>query len=164
YDMVFAGLNVNRQWKDDRTWFGQYAGAFIQATLNPALIGGQFSEEAKHQFARSVADQGRFLPGTAEFNSALASVIADPDLRSGAKFIDDSKIYHSDVNYNFRDIIKFAEIMVGGSFRQYEMNSAGTIFTDYDGPIRYEEYGIYGQVQKRFLAEERLKFTGSLRY
>ncbi len=164
YDMVFAGLNVNRQWKADATWFGEYAGAFINATLNPALIGGQFSEEAKHNFARSVADTGRLIPGTPDFNAALARVTADPDLRSGAKFIDDSKIYHSDVNYNFRDLIDIAEIQVGGSFRQYEMNSEGTIFTDYDGPIRYDEYGIYTQVQKKFLAEERLKFTGSIRY
>ena len=164
YDMVFAGLNVNRQWKSDQTWFGQYAGAFVQATLNPALIGGQFSEEAKHQFARSVADQGRFLPGTPEFQNALNIVTADPDLRSGAKFIDNSKIYHSDLNYNFKDMIDWAEIMVGGSIRQFELNSQGTIFTDFDGPIRYEEYGVYTQLQKRFLAEERLKFTGSIRY
>lgn len=164
YDMVFAGLNVNRQWKPDATWFGQYAGAFVQATLNPALIGGQFSEEAKHNFARSVADQGRLIPGTPEFQNALNVVTSDPDLRSGAKFIDNSKIYHSDLNYNFRDLIKWAEVMVGGSIRQYEMNSQGTIFTDYDGPIRYEEYGVYTQLQKKFLAEERLKFTGSIRY
>jgi len=25
YDMVFTGINVNRKWKDDNTWFGQYA-------------------------------------------------------------------------------------------------------------------------------------------
>lgn len=52
---------------------------------------------------------------------------------------------------------------MGGSLRQYEMNSFGTIFTDYDGPIRYEEFGIYTQVQKKFM-DERLKFTGSIRY
>ncbi len=54
--------------------------------------------------------------------------------------------------------------MVGGSARQYELNSEGTIFTDTDGPIRYEEFGIYTQLTKKFLAEERLKFTGSVRY
>jgi outer membrane cobalamin receptor len=43
------------------------------------------------------------------------------------------------------------------------MNSDGTIFTDYDGPIRYDEYGVYSQVQKKFM-DDRLKFTGSVRY
>jgi len=164
YDMRFAALNVNRAWKADNTWFGQYAGAFVQASLNPGLIGGQFSEQAKHNFARSVADMGRFAPGSDAFKNALATVIQNPDLTKGAKFEDNSRLYHSDANYNFRDVVKFAEIQVGGSYRQYEMNSNGSIFTDYDGPIRYNEYGAYTQLTKKFLADERLKFTGSIRY
>ncbi|MDN3678272.1 TonB-dependent receptor [Flavobacterium paronense] len=158
YDMRFAAWNVNRAWKSDATWFGQYAGAYIQSTLAGA------TPEQAHGIARSTADTGRFLPGSTDFNNALATVTADPDLVTGSKFQDKSKLYHADVNYNFRDIIKVAEIQLGGSYRQYEMNSSGTIFTDYDGPLRYDEYGVYGQVQKKFMKEERLKFTGSIRY
>ncbi|MCF6131744.1 TonB-dependent receptor [Flavobacterium wongokense] len=158
YDMRFAAWNVNRAWKDDQTWFGQYAGAYIQSTL-----GGATPEQA-HALARQTADSGRFLPGTPEFESALASVTADPDLVTGSKFKDQSKLYHAEANYNFRDLIKVAEIQLGGSFRQYEMNSGGTIFTDYDGPIRYDEYGAYAQVQAKLMKEDRLKFTGSARY
>ena len=44
------------------------------------------------------------------------------------------------------------------------MNSNGSIFTDGDGKITYNEYGIYSQLTKKFLKEERLKFTGSIRY
>lgn len=158
YDMRFTAWNINRKWKDDSTWFGQYAGAYIQATL-----AGQQPTTA-HAIARGVADTGRFLPGSTDFNNALSGVISDPDLTKGSKFQDQSKLYHSDLNYNFKDLIKFAEIQVGGSLRQYEMNSAGTIFTDFDGPIRYNEFGAYTQLQKKFLAEDRLKFTGSIRY
>ena len=158
YDMRFAAWNVNRAWKDDKTWFGQYAGAFIQSTLAGA------TPDQANAIARSTADTGRFLPGSPEFKNALATVTADPSLITGSKFQDKSKLYHSDFNYNFRDIIKFAEIQLGGSYRQYVMNSNGTIFTDYDGPIRYDEYGMYGQIQKKLMREERLKFTGSIRY
>lgn len=158
YDMRFAAWNVNRAWKDDRTWFGQYAGAFIQATLTGA------TPDQAHAAGRTTADTGRFVPGTPEFNNALATVSADPNLVTGSKFQDQSKIYHSDVNYNFRDIIKFAEFQLGGSARQYELNSNGTIFTDFDGPIRYSEFGAYAQVQKKLLKDDRLKFTGSVRY
>jgi len=158
YDMRFAAWNVNRAWKSDQTWFGQYAGAYVQSTL-----GGATPEQA-HGIARATADTGRFLPGTPEFANALATVTADPNLTTGSRFKDQSKLYHSDVNYNFRDLIKFAEFQLGGSFRQYEMNSDGTIFTDFDGPIRYNEYGAYGQVQTKLLKDERLKFTGSVRY
>lgn len=157
YDMRFAAWNVNRAWKSDQTWFGQYAGAFVQSTLAGA------TPEQAHAAGRATADTGRFLPGTPEFNNALATISADPSLTTGSRFQDQSKIYHSDVNYNFRDIIKFAEFQLGGSARQYELNSNGTIFTDFDGPIRYSEFGAYAQVQKKFM-DDRFKFTGSVRY
>lgn len=158
YDTRFAAWNVNRAWKDDSTWFGQYAGAYIQSTL-----AGQTPENA-HLTARQVADTGRFLPGTPQFEAALASIIQDADFTSGAKFVDKSKIYHADANYNFKDLIEIAEFQLGGSVREYVMDSEGSIFTDYDRPIKYSEYGVYAQVQKKLLAEERLKFTGSIRY
>jgi outer membrane receptor protein involved in Fe transport len=178
YDMRFAGWNVNRAWKSDTGWFTDYATAFLQSQ-----IGLGFNADQAAQFARNFADnnitainglgtnplnltpngQARFLPGSPEFQNALERVTEDPDLRTGAKFKDNSKIYHSDVNYNFRDLIDFAEFQIGGSFRRYSLNSSGTIFTDYDGAIEYDEYGAYAQVQKKFM-EERLKFTGSVRY
>jgi outer membrane receptor for ferrienterochelin and colicin len=72
-------------------------------------------------------------------------------------------LYHADANLNLRDYIDFAEIQVGGSYRRYSLNSNGTIFTDYDGPINYDEYGFYTQLQQKFM-EDRLKFTASARY
>jgi hypothetical protein len=53
--------------------------------------------------------------------------------------------------------------MIGGTWREYSLNSHGTIYTDADGPINYGEYGAYVQLQKDFL-DERLKFIGSIRY
>ncbi|MFV5690949.1 TonB-dependent receptor [Flavobacterium sp. LT1R49] len=157
YDMLFTGININRKWKDDKTWFGQYAGAYIQSTL-----AGMTSENA-HIIARNTADTGRLIPGTPEFKAAFNTVISEPSVLTGSKLVDNSKIYHSDANYNFKDIIKFAEIQVGGSFRLYELNSHGRIYTDANGPINYNEYGAYTQLTKRFI-DDRLKFTGSVRY
>jgi outer membrane cobalamin receptor len=157
YDMLFTGINVNRKWKADSQWFGEYAGAYIQSTL-----GGMTPENA-HKAARATADTGRLLPGTPGFVNAFNQVIADPNVLSGSKLVDNSRINHSDVNYNFKDQIKFAEIQVGGSFREYVLNSFGRIYTDADGPIRYNEYGAYTQVMKKVM-DDRLKFTGSIRY
>jgi len=157
YDMIFTGINVNRKWKDDNTWFGQYAGAYIQGTL-----AGMTPQQA-HAAGRATADTGRFLPGTTEFKNAFNQVINEADVLSGSKLVDNSKIYHSDANYNLKDLIKFAEIQLGGSFRAYELNSHGRIYTDANGPINYNEYGAYAQLMKKFL-DDRLKFTGSLRY
>ncbi|HSD08890.1 MAG TPA: TonB-dependent receptor [Flavobacterium sp.] len=180
YDMRFAGWNVQRLAKSDTNWFTDYATSF---QLSSAVLGLNANEAAN--YARTFADTNvspglnlvpntdpanpnaprgaRFEPGSPEFTSALNTVKNNPDLTQGAKFTDQSKIYHSDVNYNFRDLIKFAEIQVGGSARQYEMNSSGSIFTDYDGPIRYNEYGIYTQGSKMFL-DDRLKLVASIRY
>ncbi|NNT70868.1 TonB-dependent receptor [Flavobacterium sp. IMCC34852] len=159
YDMRFTGINVNRAWKPDATWFGQYAATYVQSTL-----GGATPTQA-HGLARGAADTGRLIPGTPEFQSAFNSVIANPDVLSGSKLVDNSKIYHSDGNYNFKDLVKFAEIQVGGSYRLYDLNSFGRIYTDTEefGGIDYDEYGAYTQVMKKFM-DDRLKFTGSIRY
>lgn len=158
YDTRFTAININRAWKGDTEWFTEYAGAYIGARF----AGGASDAEA-HAIARQTADTGRFLPGTAQFDNALARITADGDLTTGSKFTDNSKIYHVDANYNFSHLIDVADIMVGGSWRQYSLNSGGTIYTDNDGPIDYNEYGAYVQAQKKLL-DERLKLTGSIRY
>jgi len=160
YDMVFTGININRAWKDDNTWFGQYTGTYVQATLGGA------TEAQAHAAARAVAESGRFLPGSDGFKAAFERSINDPDLSTGSKFQDASKYSHVDANYNFSEIIDFAEIQVGGSYRKYNLNSSGTIYTDIDGPINYSEFGIYTQIQKDIELNEALdlKLTGSIRY
>ncbi len=179
YDMRFAAWNVNRAWKSDQEWFTNYATAYqlagatglAQTTQQQAAIGRQYADynilpaglTGLPQFANAPSGSSRFMPGSAQFANALATVIQNPDLTQGAKFIDQSKLYHADANYNFKELTDVVEVQVGGSFRKYVLNSDGTIFTDYDGAIKYDEYGIYTQLQKKFM-DDRLKFTGSLRY
>ena len=163
YDMQFTAWNINKKWKSNDNWFGQYAGTYAQAfagLLGPTYAGNVMASNA---LARTIADTGRLIPGTPAFQNAFNAVISDPDILTGSKLVDNSRIYHSDANYNFKDIIKFAEIQVGGSFRLYELNSHGRIYTDANGPINYNEYGFYTQLQKKFM-DDRLKFTGSVRY
>ena len=158
YDMNFTAININRSWKGDNQWFGEYVNGFAGATLGGA------SEAQAHAFGRATADTGRLLPGTPEFDAAFETVVNNPDLTTGSKFQDNSKVYHSDWNYSFRDQVAFADIQVGGSFRQYSLNSSGTIYTDYDGSIDYSETGIYTQIVKSFFNEDRLTITAAGRY
>lgn len=160
YDMVFTGVNINKLWKSNEQWFGEYIQTYAAATL-----GGATDAEA-HAAARTQADTGRLVPGTPEFQSAFNQVTNDPDLVTGSKFKDNSKIYHADANYNFGHLLDLAEIQVGGSFRRYELNSSGTIYTDADGPIDYSEVGVYTQIQKSFDLSDNvdMKLTGSIRY
>ena len=160
YDMVFTGININRAWKDDNTWFGEYVGGYALATLAGA------TNEAAHAAGLGRAQTGRFEPGTADFQAAFDKSVNDPNLATGSKFQDASKYYHADANYNFSHLIDFADIQIGGSFRRYNLNSSGTIYTDNDGTISYNEAGIYTQIQERFEMsdEASLKLTGSVRY
>lgn len=179
YDMRFAAWNINRLAKSDVNWFTDYAKAF---QLSQAIL--LYGSDQAAAYARTFADTNvspglpitllspnngggpngvRLEPGTQAFADALKTVSGIPDFTKGAKFKDQSSIWHSDVNYNFKNEIKFAEFQIGGSARQYTLNSEGSIFTDKDGPIKYREYGVYGQVQKKFI-DDRLKFTGSIRY
>jgi outer membrane cobalamin receptor len=181
YDMLFTGININRLAKSDKNWFTDYGNAFARSSTILGML-----PDAAHAAARNFADFNisptglglvpnidsdnpnaprgtRFIPGTQAFRNAFNQVISNPDVLSGSKLVDNSRIYHSDANYNFKDQIKFAEIQVGGSYRQFVLNSFGRIYTDADGPIRYNEYGAYTQVMKKVM-DDRLKFTGSIRY
>ncbi len=165
YDTRFTAININRAWKGDTQWFTEYAGAFIGNLAGQGIFSNPTEAQlaSAHAFARSAADTGRFEPGTAAFNNAFNRITADGDLTTGSRFQDNSKIYHADVNYNFSHLVDFAEILAGGSWRQYSLNSGGTIYTDTDGPINYDEFGAYVQLQKK-LMDDRLKLTGSVRY
>ena len=161
YDMTFTALNINRVWKSDQQWFQDYGAAFGAAAVGQ--VPGVNNPEQAHAFARKTADTGRLIPGTAAFQQAFNKVIADPNVLTGSKLVDNSRIYHSDLNYNFKDLFTPAEIQVGGSYRAYQLNSQGRIYTDALSGINYNEYGVYTQVQKKLLAD-KLKLTGSLRY
>lgn len=160
YDMVFTGININRYWKPDKQWFGEYVQTFIGASLSG------LGEEAAHAQARAVADTGRLVPGTPEFQAAFDQVTSDADFSRGSQFKDNSKFFHIDANYNLSHLWDVVEIQVGGSYRKYRLNSFGTIYTDTDAPIEYSEVGVYTQLQKKleFSDDMSLKLTGSLRY
>ncbi len=163
YDTRFAAINTNRAWKSDTQWFTEYAQTFIGAKLGVGS-GVLATDEQAHAAARAAADTGRFIPGTAAFENAFNRVISDGDLSTGAKFIDNTKFRHVNGNYNLAHLINdWADVQVGGSFREYELNSQGTIFTDFDGPITYNEFGGYVQIQKKY-ADDRIKITASGRY
>jgi len=192
YDTKFTAWNINRKWVGDKEWFtyylarysmARYGYLFDDATGLPVMSGGfpandphgPYSKAEAHQIARQYADYGtmvlgqpkptRFIPGTPEFKQAFNEVINDPDFKTGGKFIDNTNLKHVEGNYNFKDLIDFAEIQVGGSLRRYSLHSEGTIFTDYPDldPINIDESAAYVQVSKK-LMDNRLKLATSLRY
>jgi iron complex outermembrane recepter protein len=151
-------------------WAPTYAQAYVLAMqgTEPSVQPGD--SEAAHRYARSVADQSRNALSTSEIKEMIETVRNDYFQRnpSGAKFIDNSQLYHAEFNYNFADKVEWAEIQVGGNVRRYSLFSDGTIFNEDPEEgldfkrINIDEFGVYTQVSKSFA--EALKLTGSIRF
>jgi outer membrane receptor for ferrienterochelin and colicin len=152
---------INEGWKvsydgEAGGWYPEYTGALIQALAMGADI------NSAHLAARSYADIGRPEIGSAEFNALKNSISKTPITEGGTLFLDRSKLYNAAFQYNFSDIISWAEIIAGVNYRMYNLNSKGTLFPDNDGPINMYEYSGYAQIIKRLL-KEKLTLTGSIR-
>lgn len=151
-------------------WAPNYITTYILA-MQGYLPGVPAGDPATaHMVARSNADQGRPLVGTAEFRSLVEQVRNNYFQRNppGAKFIDNSRLFHGEFNYNFADQIDWIDILVGGNYRQYSLFSDGTIFNEdpVNGTnfqrITINEVGFFAQFTKTIA--ESLRLTGSLRY
>lgn len=165
YTATTAAVAINRAWKSDQLWFQQYSGTYSAARLGllPGTGGAMLPEANAHAAARNAADAGRYLPGSPEFKTAFDNAINTSIKDGGARFEDATDMYHFEGQYNLSDHIKFMEVLVGASYRRYELNSHGTIFADTSGRIGINEVGGYVQLQK-WAIPDRLKLTVSGRY
>lgn len=154
---------INEAWKtsaDPNTGAGWYADYTTQ--LLTSLAGGTSLSDA-HLAARAAADQGRPAQGSTLFKHLEDSITNTPITKGGTLFLDRSKMYNAEAQYNFSHLIKFAEIIAGINFRLYDLNSKGTLFPDYDKPIHVREYSAYLQGTKKVL-DNRLSLSASFRF
>jgi iron complex outermembrane recepter protein len=165
-----------------------------------AVWGSRFKNELQKQLdnnvdlatamkvSRAVADQGRYEPGTARFDSLkrvivnsnnwdIASVTPGGAPSGGGALWQYSNTYHADFQYNFSKI-KWANILVGADYRLFEVIPDGNTFVDFSRPLAertvadkdgsfgkkqlYRKYGAFGQVTKLFF-DEKLKLSVSAR-
>lgn len=166
------------------SWYPQYSIAFVtaaatayQAAYSAAVSGGQSVAQAAataqaamlnnttsfHTIARNYADQGRPAAGSDQFHRIFDSVASRSISSGGGLFIDKSSLYMTEGQYNFTDIVKVAEVLVGANFKQYVLNSEGTIFDDKDKRIKINEAGAYALISKSVF-KDVLKLTASGRY
>ena len=170
WNMSAQGGYANEYYSPTATkWAPEYAQIYVLAMQGymPGVPAG--NEEAAHFVARSYADRDRPSEGTAEYEQLMKEVRANYFQGSppGSSFYDNSRLYHAEFNYNFHQL-SFAEIMIGGNFRNYNLYSKGTVFNEAPGGgddfqrININEYGFYGQIAKSFT--DAFRMMGSLRY
>jgi len=167
YIADLTGVNINNEWKENTAWFTDYTVGYLQNIIGQGVAPGQLGtleqQAMAHQVARAMADEGRYLAGSAEFNASKERV-GKNFIPAGSLFNDRSKMYMAEGQYDFKEEIDFMELQAGASYRLYELGSNGTIFADVEGnDITIMELGAFAQASKR-LADDKLKLMGSLRY
>jgi iron complex outermembrane recepter protein len=202
YAVGTLGALVNESWKKSvdptnltASWYPQYAltyagGSFqaFNAAFQQARGAGQSATAAYttalgvaqsnsgliHTAARNTADVGRILPGTPAWEQAVAAV-KSKTIPNGAKFNDKTALYHLEGMYNLTSKLNnVAEVIVGGNYRTYVLNSGGSLFatktadattgkSDATGEeFSISEFGLYAQASKSIA--EIIKLSGSMRY
>jgi iron complex outermembrane recepter protein len=161
YAAGLAAVSMLNEINPHATWFGEYVGAFAQAR------GAGQAEEAAHIGARTFADRKMPVPGSAAYNTLLDKYRDLPISQGGGGFLDKTNLYHAEAVYNFKNQIKFVDVLAGANFRQYQLRSEGTLFSDTkegrNGTIPINESGAFLQVAKS-LFSDHLKLTASGRY
>ena len=166
YTATTAAVAINNAWKPNATWFQQYTGTYGAARLGllPTAPGTTLADAVAHGAARSVAEAGRFTPGSAAYQQAFNAAINTPISKGGAKFDDRTNLYQLEGQLNLTPYLNnVVDVIVGGHTRYFSLNSNGTIFADTVGKIGIREHGAYIQLQKKLL-NDVLKLTGSARY
>ncbi len=139
-------------------WIPKYAQTYVGARLNG------LPDASAHATARAAADADRVAANTPAFKEAFDKIRSIPISKGGGLFVDRTNLYQVEGQYNLSDYTgKFADILVGGNYKRYVLNSEGTLFADSAGKIGINEFGAYIQATKRLL-NDVLKITVSGRY
>jgi hypothetical protein len=171
-------------------WGTKYKNALTAYTAaNGPLTNANLA--AATQYARTVADAGRAEPGTVRFDSLVnvitsinnwdikSSTIPDAPLTGGSALVQNSRLYHTEAQWDLSKYIKVFNLLIGGDYRLYEIIPDGNNFVDFsrsisernkplkDGSfgknVHYNKVGFFAQVTKTFF-DEKLKLFGSLRF
>ncbi len=163
-----VGSFVNEAYSSSGTvWLPTYMGTFSEGRRLNGASNVFPSDFTLHTSARTSADVNRLQPGTPQFNAAANAIkklaVNKP---GGAKFLDKSDLYATEAQVNLSDALRFSdkvEIITGVQWKQWVMNSQGTIFADTLGAIKVNETGGYMQLKKK-LFKDILTLTVSGRF
>jgi outer membrane receptor protein involved in Fe transport len=170
YDVGVLGALVNERFNPTVTaegtgWANDYVTAFLGGIPNVA--------PNDPVAARTYADRFMIDPVTGEYVPSFQDVVNEIRTQDyqqdppGSSFFSKSNIWHSEFYYNISQL-DWAEVIVGGNFRQFSLFSKGTIFDDAPEAGSEPEriftniYGGYTQISKTI--DEKFNLTASIRY
>ena len=146
YNATVTTRLLNEAWKPSggaTGWFSQYTQAYLGARLNGA------TDFAAQTLARATADVGRPAANSDQFKTIFDQVRSVPISKGGGLFLDKTNLYMVEGQANLSSVTgKVADILVGGNYKKYVLNSQGTLFADSTGKIGIEEFGAYAQATR----------------
>ena len=162
YTATVTSQYMNEAWKRSfnpsnvmGSWYPQYTGAFLQS------LGSGVPMAQAHQIARAFADQGRPVPGSDQFKQIFDAVRKTPISKQGGLFLEKSQLWMTEGQYDLSDKVKIVDLIIGGNWKKYILNSEGTLFIDTLKPITFKEVGAYAQVSKNLFSNFlNLSFSG----
>lgn len=166
YNLTATTSFFNEAWKPTQQWLPEYVASYLNSKLSLGM-----NDQQANITARAFADQGRPVAGSSQFRSLFDFIKGIPIGKAqagaplgGGRFLDKTNLYVAEGQYNLTHLLKgFAEMIVGGNYKKYVLNSQGTLFADSTGTIGINEFGAFVQIGKELL-NERVKLTVSGRY
>lgn len=159
-----AAAAINNAWKSTAQWASEFGQVYVE---NKVTV----------DQARNAADNGRYLPGSADFirvrdafaNTFNTDTVPGYKGAKGLRYRDNSALYHYEGMYNFTKLLgNRAEVIAGGSIRHYAIQTGGTAITLKADGSEYtiNEYGAYVQAAREFRLSEHatVKPTVAVRY
>jgi len=165
-------------------WAAKYKSALVSQLNSGADLA------TANNAARARADAGRVVPGTQAFNDLKNTIIGinnwdiksssipDAPATGGAALVQNSRLYHTEGQWDLSKTVKIFDLLIGADARVYQIIPDGNNFVDFSRPIAdrnvplangsfgkdvyYKKFGAFSQVTKTFF-QERLKLFGSLR-
>ncbi len=160
YNTTVATRLLNEAWFPSggtTGWFSTYAQNYLALRLSGV------QDSAAQAQSRLVVDANRLLPTSARFKAVFDSLRARPISQGGALLVDKSDLYVLEGSYNFSNIarkIAGIDVLVGGNYKQYVLNSEGTLFADSTGHIKIAEFGGFVQASRKVIKNVTLTASG----
>ena len=160
YNTTVATRLVNEAWfasGGSTGWFSNYTQNYLAQRLNGV------QDSAAHAAARASVDVNRLAANSARFKAVFDSIRARPISLGGALLLDKSNLYDLEGSYNFAHLknkLAGIEVLVGGNYKQYILNSEGTLFADSAGKIKVSEVGGFVQASRKIVKGVTLTASG----
>lgn len=166
YNIRSMAENIDKSFKSDNQWFTDFTNQFNTDTKAGLAVPNALRD------ARSVADQGRPVPGTEPFNGLIAKLRDINNWDIGAALRVKSWMYHAEGQFEPTQVLwrQFRQqtginIQAGFDFRRYVVYPDGNYFINPTEPgnnLVYGKTGGFVQLSRTFF-DDRLKVAGSLR-